>query len=61
MPRMRSKVQEGAVSDGEIALIEEPTPVVVERVADGWAYTRPTDGPHKGRLLVVRDVVVKKN
>lgn len=48
------------IADGEAYLITEPTPIVVERKADGWVYARPTEGPHKSRLLVFREAYLGK-
>lgn len=45
------------VKDGEVFLIDGPTPVAVESTRAGWTYCRPTEGPHKGKLLTVREGV----
>ena len=47
--------QKKLVRDGEVSLIDVPTPVTVEATRDGWVYCRPTEGPLKGKLLVVRE------
>ena len=43
-----------------VDLAAEPTPAVVESERDGLAYLRPTEGPAKGQLRVVRAAAVKR-
>ena len=46
------------VKDGEVFLIDVPTPVAVESTRAGWSYCRPTAGPHKGKFMTVREKVL---
>ncbi len=47
------------IADDDVCLFAEPTTCVVEGTpAKGWLSVRPTDGPHKGKLLAVREAGV---
>ncbi len=43
------------VKDGDIVLVSGALPVAVESRARGFAYFRPTEGEHEGKLFVARD------
>lgn len=46
------------VKAGDVRMINAPTAGLLESTRDGWAYVRPTEGPHAGKLLAVREKFV---
>jgi len=50
------------IVDGDVVLLAETVSVYVESNFRGFAYIRPTEGEHEGKLFAVRekDVVSQK-
>ena len=49
------------VKSGDVCMVNAPTAAMIEMNRDGWSYIRPTEGPHKGKLLVVRETTAVVN